>query len=146
MSAPRLVLVAAGLIATAAVACSKKDPPAPTSSSQPAGSSSAGAQPGDDVPTAEAFCAHIDKLSMAQMEGSLGTPEEKQQMVAEGHASCVAASTEDRKNYPEWGPCAKCAMTTTDLATMEQKCDALCKALGDKLDQKGAPPPGNAGK
>ena len=138
MSATRLSL--ACVLVISAIAC-KKEQPQPSTTTQAAPSSSAPAPLGDDVPTAEAFCDHIDKLSAAQMEGMPGTPEEKQQMIAEGHASCVAASSEDRKNYPEWGPCAKCAMTTTDLQTMEQKCDALCKALGDKLDQKGGAPP-----
>jgi hypothetical protein len=135
----RLLLVAVTMGALVSAGCDKKDEP--SSKGAPATTAS-GPAPGagsvGDIPTAEDFCNHIDKLSMSQMEGMPGTPEEKQQMIAEGHASCVAASNEDRKTYPEWGPCARCAMGATDLGTMEQQCDSLCKALGEKLDKKAA--------
>jgi hypothetical protein len=123
--------------------CDKKDEP--SSKPAPATTASSAPSPGvgnvGDIPTAEDFCAHIDKISMSQLEGMPGTPEEKKQMIAEGHASCVAASNEDRKNFPEWGPCARCAMGATDLGTMEKQCDSLCKLLGEKLDKQHAAPP-----
>ncbi len=133
VSTDRTTWATLSLLACLALSACKKDenkvaPPNPTAAPVPA--------PSGAIPTPEQFCSHIDALSRKQLESANAPPDELDKMIAQGHADCVKASTEDAKQYPEWGPCARCSMAIDDLQKMEAACDVDCKTLGEKLDQK----------
>ena len=83
----------------------------------------------DMGPSAEEFCAQVDRLSADDLEDA--SDDERRA----AHAVCVKASTEDREKYPEWAPCARCMMDVSTMDGFDTLCKETCAALEAKLQE-----------
>ena len=93
----------------------------------------------DPGPTPEEFCAHVDYLSTDDLADA--SPDEKRA----AHSVCVQASTDDRTQYPEWAPCARCMMEASSMEAYDARCHSICAALEAKM-QAAAPEDASTGE